>query len=207
MSCLFRIEKNGRTDDALLGWDWIEVLAIEPWALGHPTAEYGDWCDRTINVMYICLTEDGLVRIGSDDFWSAVEDYREYVSETARGGVPPMTISTGERSVVQVGSTSIGDISTGDRVELVSPDDLARLARELADLRRAIKDQHTADDDPGIDVVVGALAEAQDAANRGDQASLARSLKRVGSTVIQTARDIGVELAAAAISRALHLKP
>ena len=63
-----------------------------------------------------------------------------------------------------------------------------RLAREHDAWRAA-----TVLEPRGSDVVVGALAEAQDAANRGDQASLARSLKRVGSTVIQTARDIGVD--------------
>src|SRR5262245_61785848 len=52
---LFRVDKHENAEHGLLGYDWLEVLAIEPWALAFPTKEYGDWCDRRISNYYVCL--------------------------------------------------------------------------------------------------------------------------------------------------------
>jgi hypothetical protein len=206
MSCLFRIEKKAGTDDQLLGYDWLEVLAVEPWALGRRSAEYGDWCDRTIKVMYICLTEMGLVRIGSEDFWAAVEDYREYAAEAAVSGDAVMLIKTGDRSVVQVGSTTVGDVHTGDRTTLLETFPQEALVSELGQLRAFLRERAIADEvDVEADAVIGALAEAELAAQRGDEAGLVRNLKRVAAFVASTAKDIGVEVAAAAIAKASGL--
>jgi hypothetical protein len=48
MGFLFRVQRAHGADDrfTLLGYERIEVLAIEPWALSFPSKEYGDWCDR-----------------------------------------------------------------------------------------------------------------------------------------------------------------
>jgi hypothetical protein len=206
MSYLFRIEKRGDTEDQLLGYDWIEVLAIEPWALGRRSAEYGDWCDRTVSVMYICLTEAGLIRIGSADFWTAVEEFREYAGDTAVSGQAEILIQNGDRSVVQIGSTTVGDIHTGDHTQLLEMFPQAILVPELRQLRAALRGRGPADEaDADTDAAIGALAEAELAAERGDDASVVKSLKRVGKAGLSMARDIGVEVAAAAITKASAL--
>jgi len=81
MQPIFRVEQNPKAENQfqLLGFSWIEVMAIEPWALGNPGDEYGNWCYKTIKNLYICRTEVGIIRITSDDFWAAIEDYNEMV--------------------------------------------------------------------------------------------------------------------------------
>lgn len=191
----------------MLGYDWIEVLAVEPWALGRRSAEYGDWCDRTISVLYVCLTETGLARIHSDDFWAAVEDYGEYTDEGAVPSTAELLIQTGDRSVVQVGSTTVGDVHTGDRTQLLKTFPQEELIAELRQLRAYLRTKQAADEqDVETDTVIGALAEAELAAERGDEAGLAGNLKRVGQAVASTATAIGVEVAAAAIANASGLQ-
>src|SRR5882672_90878 len=97
---LFRVDKHEDAERGLLGYDWLEVLTIEPWALAFPSKEYGDWCDRRISNYYVCLTPDGLVRITSDDFWTAMEEYREYDERTQ---LP--RVSAPDSSVVQDSET------------------------------------------------------------------------------------------------------
>jgi hypothetical protein len=175
MSYIFRIEKRAGAPQQLLGYDWIEVLAVEPWALGRRSADYGDWCDRTISVTYVCLTEVGLVRIGSEDFWAAVEDYREYASETGESGDAAMLIQTGDSSVVQVASTVIGDVHAGGRLNFFDGIPRDKLVAEIAELREALRERSVKDGpDVDTDVVIGALAEAERAAKEGDEAGFVR---------------------------------
>jgi hypothetical protein len=206
MSYLFRVEKLAGAKDQLLGYDWIEVLAVEPWAIGRRSAEYGDWCDRTISVMYVCLTEVGLIRINSEDFWTAVEEFREYESETAISGDAAMMIHAGDRSVVQVGSTTIGNVHTGDRVGLLDEFPTEQLIAELGVLRSALREREAEGGSTiAADATIGALAEAEQAARSGDEDGVANGLKRVGRDVLSVARDLGVEVAAAAITKSAGL--
>ena len=79
---MFRVKENSKCKKRLLGYKWIEVIAIEPWALGNPDKEpgkWGKWAYKTINNMYICKTDAGLVRITSEDFWASIEEYKEYL--------------------------------------------------------------------------------------------------------------------------------
>lgn len=69
---IFRIERVGDDGD-VLGWEWVEVLAIEPWAMGWPGREYGEWAQAEVLVRYVCRTPDGLVQIASKDLWHAIE--------------------------------------------------------------------------------------------------------------------------------------
>jgi hypothetical protein len=203
LAYLFRIEKLAGASEQLLGFDWIEVLAIEPWAIGRRPADYGDWCDRTVSVMYVCLTDIGLIRITSDDFWTAVEEFQEYESETAVAGDPALMIQAGDRAVVQVGSTMVGSVDTGDRAGVLDEFPAQELIAELSALRLAL---HAREDEYGasmeIDMSLGALAEAEQAARTGDSEAVTRGLRKVGRDALSVARDIGVEVAAAAISRA-----
>jgi hypothetical protein len=204
MSYLFRIEKSADATQQLLGYDWIEVLAIEPWALGHPSQGYGEWCDRTISVYYICLTEAGLVRIMSDDLWSAVEESREYTGEGAKSGTHGTVIRAGDRSFVQVASTVVGNVLVGDQLNLLDNLPRDQLVAELARLRQALKArERTAGENLDFDLAIGALAEAEQAARSNDEAGFVRSLMRVGKGVAFFAREIGVEVAAGAITKAL----
>jgi hypothetical protein len=205
MSYLSRIEKSSGGTQELLGFDWIEVLAIEPWALGHPPADYGVWCDRTISVSYICLTEAGLMRIRSDDFWSAVEESREYSGEGAERGAPGTVIRAGDRSFVQIASTVVGNVLVGDQLNLLDGLPREQLLTDLVRLRQALKEREgtAAGENLDVDLAIGALAEAEQAARSNDEAGFVRSLKRVGETVRSLAREIGVEVVASAITKAI----
>ena len=86
MAPLVRLERFPDPDRApLLGHDWIEVLWVEPWVLVDPRREeppdtgWFKGMERKVRSTYVCLTPDGLVRIGDDDFWAAVEERNEYV--------------------------------------------------------------------------------------------------------------------------------
>ena len=80
--------------------------------------------------------------------------------------------------------------------------DLAALAQELKELRSTLKrDATTAEQD----VAVGAVAEAEQAAAKGDENSTLKALKRAGSWALDKASAVGVALAAAALRKALGL--
>lgn len=211
---LFRVEKRPNAKIGLLGYDWVEVVAIQPWALAFPDSSWGEWCDRPIKCEYICLTDRGLMRIGADDFWAALEDYGEYDERSPQSPEGKFVISAGENSVVQTGGTIEGGISfrrdsyraTGaavaqGRSATVQADqravDLGALAGELAQLRAALVATASAASDF---VQIGALAEAEEAALHGDESAARRSLARVGLSVLEFARKIGVEVAARAIA-------
>ena len=73
---LFRLKRNSEIEDSgvVPCEEWIEVLAIEPRALGNPESSgHGDWCYKTISTWYICRTEHGLVRIPDGDLWAAID--------------------------------------------------------------------------------------------------------------------------------------
>jgi hypothetical protein len=222
MSYLFRVEKRTGSDESILGYEWVEVLAIEPWALGHPTKEFGDWCAATVSVMYVCMTPSGLTRIGSEDFWHAVEDLREYDDETATSGLgAAITVTAGSQSIVQVASTSKEKLSTGDSytagavgamgpnastrfkgnfVTLLDGESPESLVNELGRLRQSFRES---DPTPENDVVLGALAEAELSAAQEDGPNTRSALRRAGHRSLEIAKEIGVEVAAAAIAKSL----
>jgi hypothetical protein len=80
--------------------------------------------------------------------------------------------------------------------------DLAALARELGELRSTLrKDATTAEQDASV----GAVAEAEQAAAKGDEQSTLQALKRAGSWALDRAGAVGVVVAAAALRKALGL--
>ncbi|MFL6124815.1 hypothetical protein [Actinophytocola sp.] len=217
MEPLFRIERIEGYDGGLIGYDWIEVLAIEPWALAFPGDGYGDWCDRRISNYYICLTPVGLMRITSDDFWVALEDYNEYDLETDNISMPKYVVTTGESSIVQLHGTIHGDVSTsrsGDTVGakgdgaqgivmsswLPPGSSLQDLQAELRALRIALRDKS---DTPEQDMAIAAVAEAEIAAGKNNEKALKAALKKGGKWVLDTAKDIGLEVAKAAVKHAI----
>src|SRR4051794_32587539 len=109
MQPLIRVEQNpaSELEYRLLGYEWLEVLWVEPWALAVPGEEYGTWCDRRVAVQYVCMTEVGLLRIGADDFWAALEDYEEYAaSKRVDTDTAPLQIVASAGSIVHVGSSA-----------------------------------------------------------------------------------------------------
>lgn len=198
---LFRVDKRNGSAHGLLGYDWVEVLAIEPWALGFRRAGYGDWCDRIIACHYICLTEHGLIRISSDDFWAAIEEYGEYDELTPQREPQGIVITTGDASVVQTGGSISGGLSTS-RDTILSSLSFDELARQLATLRSTMAE--TANDAADY-VVLGAVAEAEDAAERKDERGVIRALARAGKSALDTAREIGIEVAATALSHSMGM--
>jgi hypothetical protein len=218
---LFRVQRlPGATDkNCLLGFEWIEVLAIEPWALGHPNDQYGPWCDRLIRSQYICLTPEGLIRITSDDFWAALNDYQEYDPASPNKPEGQYVITAGDQSVVQVGTTTHGDIrTTRDRysakvvgaqgpaaqgsINTLLPDgaSAADLQRELAELRGVLRRQAT---DVSQDLVVAAVGEAEVALADGDERGARAALKRAGRWALNAAQEVGLQVAAAAIAHGI----
>jgi hypothetical protein len=55
-----------------LGFEWIEVLAIEHDMILKPDDEYGDRCEHLIRAMYVCRTPRGITQITSYDLWDAI---------------------------------------------------------------------------------------------------------------------------------------
>ncbi|MCC3767848.1 hypothetical protein [Streptomyces sp. UNOC14_S4] len=78
--------------------------------------------------------------------------------------------------------------------------DLPALATELASLRMAMKAEATA---PEHDATVGAVAQAEVAAKKGDKAGTLAALKSSGEWALIMARKIGTEIAALAIAHAV----
>ncbi len=76
---LFRLERNPacERENSILGFAWIEVLAITPRALAN-AGEGEEWCWKVLESWYICRTELGLQRISETDLWTAVEVADEY---------------------------------------------------------------------------------------------------------------------------------
>ena len=224
MSFLFRVERATDSDEnnRLLGYDWVEVLAIEPWALGKPGQDYGSWCNQTVNCQYICLTPDGLTRITADDFWAALEDYEEYDPNSPHSTNAGIIITTGGSSVVQVGSGNSGGIhltrdsysaenvgaqgpkSKGKvyaaHVKRASDESREQLARELGELRPRLRQQAR---DVEHDVALGAIGEAEKAASQGDEDALVLALRRAGTWAAEIANQSRLTVAGSAISAAV----
>ena len=83
---LFKLVKREGGDGGMLGYEWIEVLAIEPFAIREKTADWGDWCKNPIAVQYVCRTEQGLSQIMSAEIWAEVDEGNYYEEG---GPVPP----------------------------------------------------------------------------------------------------------------------
>ena len=79
MNVLFRLEQVPDPSSAILGYKWIEVIAIVPRALARRPDDCGDWCVNLIDSWYICKTDFGIQRIPDRDIWAAIEEYEEYI--------------------------------------------------------------------------------------------------------------------------------
>ncbi len=97
MAALFGIKQNpeSQTEFKFLDYEWLDVIAIVPNALGNPGEEYGDWCYKVIRNWYICNSEKGIVRVLEDDFWAAIEEYNECQLAHAGESPPPLIITAG----------------------------------------------------------------------------------------------------------------
>lgn len=80
--------------------------------------------------------------------------------------------------------------------------DMAQLATQLADLRKAAKTVAVTAEE---DAAVGALADAETAARKGDKNALLGHLKRAGVWALSFAEKVGAALASSAIKSALQL--
>jgi hypothetical protein len=99
-----------------------------------------------------------------------------------------------------------GDISSRGAVtlNLSESGQVARLAAELSELRKALR-QSSDPDDPQHDIEMGAVAQAEQAASKGDQEGALNHLKGVGKWCLEVATKIGVSLAAEAIKHSIGL--
>lgn len=86
---------------------------------------------------------------------------------------------------------------TGDTV------DLAALAQQLAVLRTKLKEEAV---EPEQDAAVGAVAEAEVEAKKGNGAKVLEALKKAGSWALSIATQIGVPLATEVIKQAIGIK-
>jgi hypothetical protein len=89
---LFRLIANPEfTGDKLMGYEWIDVLAMEPWAIRpQPETELGEWAAAEIAVQYICRIPSvrgggtELVRFAADDLWTALGEREDWIDEEGR---------------------------------------------------------------------------------------------------------------------------
>jgi hypothetical protein len=79
--------------------------------------------------------------------------------------------------------------------------DLPKLAEELGRLRGAMKDKSGGTLEQ--DEAVGAVANAEKAAAKGDGPAALRYLKSAGEWTLGIAKDIGVKVASEALSKAI----
>lgn len=234
MSYIFQVTQNPACDieGELLGYKWLDVLAIVPRALRNPGPEYGEWCHKVIDTWYICNTDQGLMRIPDGDFWAAIEEYNENRLVEPKQS-HPLVITAGDGAIVQIGSEITGAIATGrgaqamgdtysagqvgaqgphatashiDFIQLwqtgQSSMDLKVIAEELARLRSQMR---LSSSEPSQDVATAAVAQAEIAARQGDGPKMLEWLAKSGKWAFDTASQIGVGLAAAALGKALGL--
>lgn len=115
-------------------------------------------------------------------------------------------ITIGNAQVVMGSGSTARDISlTGAVVQgSITPDALPQLAAELAELRKALRKERDPEDSQH-DIELGAVAQAEQAASRGDQQGALSHLKAVGKWCLDVATKIGVSLATDAIKQATGL--
>ncbi len=204
MPPLLRVEQNPESEDSyqLLGYAWLEVLWVEPWALAVPAKNYGAWADRQIVVQYVCMTPDGVVQITGEDFWAAIEEYQEYVAAKPEEASPaPLQVIASSGSVVHIGASmgssfgAIGD-SPGAVLQQISGGDLKALAAEIRSLREGTPAGAT---DRAGQIRAGALAEAEEAAERGDAKGATSALRRVADWAAENANKLGLALLARSV--------
>jgi hypothetical protein len=94
------------------------------------------------------------------------------------------------------GNTFVNIDGRGDQL------DLTHLVEELAVLRKYLRDTS---DGPEADIEIGSLASAEIAAKEGDSATVLKALKMVGQKALKTASQLGLGVAANAISAALGI--
>ena len=74
MQVLFRLKRKMEfKGDGLLGYPWLEIIAISAVALGKPEEGSESWSVHQVVNDYLCRSEDGLCRLREDDVWSAIE--------------------------------------------------------------------------------------------------------------------------------------
>jgi hypothetical protein len=91
---IFKVVKAKGSDGGALGYEFVEVLAIEPYALtpARTPEDYekgkegphADWAKFGVTVMYVCRTEYGLTKMHSTDLWDGI-DYGDYCEDTPEG--------------------------------------------------------------------------------------------------------------------------
>ena len=154
------------------------------------------------------MTETGLTRITGDDFWTAIDEYREYV--VAQAGEPqsaPLQIVASSGPVVHVESSagsSFGAVGQADHAIIgqSSSWNLTELAAEIKSLREAVADSSA---DRDAQLKLGALAEAEIAAECGDADRTATALRRAGAWVGDNANKLGLAVLEAFVKQHLGL--
>ena len=79
--------------------------------------------------------------------------------------------------------------------------DLPKLAEELERLRAAMKDRATGTREQ--DKAIGAVADAKDAATRGDGSAVLRYLRNAGTWTLKVAEEFGAAVAVEALKKAM----
>ena len=148
-------------------------------------------------MQYVCMTERGVIRIGADDFWTALEEYEEYVTADGQSrDSPPLQIVASAGSVVHVGGSvgsSFGTVASAESAVLTQSSswDFGALAAEIKTLRETVPADLP---DRDNQIYVGALAEAEVAAEAHDVGKLTSALRRVGVWVAGSASDLGLAM-------------
>jgi hypothetical protein len=196
------------------GWQIIDGIPAEfqPRPLPYEEAGFREGLEKQIDVF-----EEDFVDISSD------REVRAYAEQLATAALKPGKYSDQFRLVVtqEVKMTQGDTYNVSGQAVNVGPQgtaahvtqqqlqashagsiDLGMLAQELNQLRLALKKEATTAEQ---DASVGALAEAEQAAAKGDENSTLQALKRAGSWALDKAGAVGVVVATAALRKALGL--
>lgn len=87
-------------------------------------------------------------------------------------------------------------------VEALENTDINQLTEELSKLRKAMKES-AIDSEPQVDIAIGEIAKAEQAAKEGDRTKVSNHLKNAGQWAFDVATKIGTTLAADLIKESL----
>jgi AbiTii len=146
-----------------------------------------------------------------------LEKRDDAVKETRAKDIDDLTEKIVFENVTIIGDTTVGDKYIAGQAGAIGPGanahhmkfeqlwsqeshDLTAVAEELSRLRSAMRSQAT---ETGHDQAVAEMAKAEEAARKGDGATMMERLSQVGQWGLKTANELGVAMTAHLIVRAM----
>jgi hypothetical protein len=150
---------------------------------------------------------DYLRQLVKDALTKIVESPRQEIHyHRPRGRIEGPAVSKGDTNInygqaAALGRNAHAHENTFQQIQAGAGIDLPKLAEELGRLRAAMKGEGTGTREQ--DKAIGVVADAEEAATRGDGPAALRYLKSAGEWTLGVAEKIGVALAVEALKRAM----